>query len=217
VSTLILVRHAATAWTGRRYAGRSDPPLSADGRVQAARLAIELADSVTADVRLISSPSRRARATAASIASAAGPHPPVITIDDRWREADFGDAEGLTFDELMARYPDLGTRLAAGETGIDWPGGETADSLAARVRDALDDIAAATELVATPTLPADAESPDPRAITIVISHAGPIRVAVAMLTGTPPERVDPPAAGSVVRLELPVDVIEEAALLPSRR
>ena len=32
VAGIILVRHASTAWTGRRYCGRSDPPLSAAGR-----------------------------------------------------------------------------------------------------------------------------------------------------------------------------------------
>ena len=72
VAGIILVRHASTAWTGRRYCGRSDPPLNAAGRAAAADLARELATTLAPGTRIVTSPSRRAQATATAIASAAG-------------------------------------------------------------------------------------------------------------------------------------------------
>lgn len=202
MSTLILVRHAATALTGHRYVGRSDPPLSPDGHGQASALATELARSTGTKVRLISSPSRRARETAAYIAAAA-PGLRHIELDDRWREADFGAAEGMTFDELASSHPGLADRLAAGETGIDWPAGETADALAGRVQAAVADL---REALVTEDH-----------TTIVVAHAGPIRVAVAALTGTPLPLADGLAPASFIHLDLPADAGLGAALLPSRR
>ena len=128
---IILVRHAPTAWTGSRYCGRSDPPLDAAGVAVAHRLAGDLATTLAPGTRIVTSPLRRAHATAAAIADAAGIDD--IAIDDRWREADFGIAEGLTFEELERLAPDLARRLADGETAIDWPDGERAADLAARV------------------------------------------------------------------------------------
>ena len=80
---IILVRHAATAWSGIRYCGRSDPPLSEAGHAQAARLASTLGQALPTDARIISSPSLRARATAEAIAAAAGLGP--VEADERWR------------------------------------------------------------------------------------------------------------------------------------
>ena len=128
VAGIILVRHAPTAWTGSRYCGRSDPPLDAAGVAAARRLAGDLATTLAPGTRIVTSPLRRAHATATAIADAAGIDD--ITIDDRWREADFGIAEGLTFEELERLAPDLARRLADGETEIDWPDGERAADLA---------------------------------------------------------------------------------------
>jgi ribonuclease H / adenosylcobalamin/alpha-ribazole phosphatase len=177
---IILVRHASTAWTGRRYCGRSDPPLSAPGRAEAAQLAGDLAPTLTPGTRIVTSPSRRSHATAAAIAAAAGIAE--VTLDDRWREADFGGAEGLTFDELARVAPDIARRLAAGQTEIDWPDGERATEMAARVAEAWHDLVEAGAGV------------------VVVSHAGPLRLAIGLATGRTPEAVDLPAPGAVVRL-----------------
>ena len=177
---IILVRHAPTAWTGLRYCGRSDPPLDAGGRTAAARLAADLAASALPGTRIVTSPSRRARETAAAIADAAGITE--VTVDDRWREADFGIAEGLTFDGLATVDPDLARRLADGDTAIDWPGGETAGALAERVSAAWRDVVAHADGI------------------VVVSHAGPLRVAIALATGREPGTVDLPAPGDIVRI-----------------
>jgi len=98
VVDIILVRHASTSWSGVRYCGISDPPLSPTGLAEARRLAERLAPDLPPDCRIVSSPSRRALATASAIADAA--RAPGVSIDPRWQEADVGVAEGRTFDEL---------------------------------------------------------------------------------------------------------------------
>jgi probable phosphoglycerate mutase len=155
---LLLVRHAETAWTGVRYCGASDPPLSEVGRLTADRLAAALVHVVPPGTPIVSGPSLRTTDTATRIARRTGG---AITIDERWREVDFGEAEGLTFDEVAARWPALAADVAAGRTAIDWPGGEPAAGFAGRVTAAIAGLA-------------------PRPLTVVVSHAGPIRLATGI-------------------------------------
>ena len=178
---IILVRHAATSWSGVRYCGISDPPLSPTGLADARRLAVSLSRDLPADVRVVSSPSRRAVATATAIVEAA--HLPGVELDARWREADVGIAEGRTFDELSAIAPDVAAALARGDLEIDWPGGETHSSLAARVADAWADLVA----VGRPA--------------VVVTHAGPFMHARALGEDRPISRddlVEPAATGRVL-------------------
>jgi len=175
---IILVRHAATSWSGVRYCGISDPPLSPTGLADARRLAVSLSRDLPADVRVVSSPSRRAVATATAIVEAA--HLPGVELDARWREADVGIAEGRTFDQLSAIAPDVAAALARGDLEIDWPGGETHSSLAARVADAWADLVA----VGRPA--------------VVVTHAGPFMHARALGEDRPISRddlVEPAATG----------------------
>jgi broad specificity phosphatase PhoE len=178
--TVILVRHAPTAWSGRRYCGRSDPPLDVAGEMTAALLAGQLAPTLAPGTRIVTSPLLRARATAWAIASAAGIDD--VTVDDRWREADFGAADGLTFEELERLAPHLAQMLADGETEIDWPEGERAADLADRVAAAWREIAGAVDEV------------------VVVSHAGPLRMAIGLATGRPAGAVELPVPGAVIRL-----------------
>ena len=100
---VILVRHAATAWSGVRYCGVSDPPLSPTGLGEARWLAATLAGDLPPNTRIVSSPSRRAVATASAIVDAG--RLPGVELDPRWREADVGVAEGRTFEELELIAP----------------------------------------------------------------------------------------------------------------
>lgn len=181
---IILVRHAPTAWTGSRFCGRSDPPLDAAGMAAAQRLAGELATTLAPGTRIITSPLRRAYATATAVAKAAVIDD--ITIDDRWRENYFGIAEGLTFEELEHLAPDLARRLADGESEIDWPDGESAADLTRRITDAWADLVTAGAEV------------------LVVSHAGPLRIAIGLASGRTPGQVELPAPGAVIRLPLSV-------------
>lgn len=180
MADIILVRHATTSWTGSRYCGSSDPPLDDAGTAAARRLAVDLAATLAPGTRIVTSPLHRARATATAIADAAGIDD--ITTDDRWREADFGIVEGLTFEELEGLAPDLARRLADGETEIDWPEGERAAEVADRVTAAWREVVEAGEDV------------------VVVSHAGPLRIAIGIATARAPNVVDLPAAGAVNRL-----------------
>jgi glucosyl-3-phosphoglycerate phosphatase len=185
---VVLVRHAPTSWSGRRYCGRADPPLTEAGEALAERLAAELAARFApgvsgpspGTVRIVSSPAARARQTAGAIADMMPGA--AVEIDDRWAEVDVGIAEGLSFDELGVIAPDLAARLANGDAAIDWPGGESADALAERVSAAWRDLLQGT-------LP-----------TIVVSHAGPLRVAAALATDAPTEDVPFLEPGAFLRV-----------------
>lgn len=118
--------------------------------------------------------------TAEAIATAAGIA--TVEVDARWAEVDFGVAEGLTFDELATLDPELASRLAGGETEIDWPDGESAAALAHRVGAAWRDFVA------------------PGGRAVVVSHAGPLRIALALSTSRRASEVEVLAPGSAVRL-----------------
>ena len=197
---IILVRHASTAWSGVRYCGISDPALSPSGLAEARRLAESLAPTLAPDTRVVASPSRRAVATASAIADVARlagvPRLPGLELDERWREADVGLAEGRTFDELSVIAPGVAAALAAGQLEIDWPGGETHAALAARVASAWADLLA-----------------DGRP-AVVVSHAGPLMHACAIAQGRAVDRGDLIAPATARRLELPARS-PAAAVLPS--
>jgi broad specificity phosphatase PhoE len=194
---VVLVRHASTTWTGVRYCGTSDPPLSVAGRAEAACVAADLASWFVPGARIVSSPARRARATAEAIAVAARIGVP-IDIDSRWREADVGVAEGRTFEELVTIAPDVAAALAAGETAIDWPAGESAAALARRIAEAWRDIVV------------DARP------TVIVTHAGPLLHAQGLAVGRPLDARDLVPPGGAVRLEVPVVGPIGPTVLPSK-
>jgi broad specificity phosphatase PhoE len=123
-----LVRHAPTSWTGRRWCGRADPPLTVAGQRAAREVAERLRIEVPRDAVVVTSPARRARSTARAIASASGRE---VIVEPLLVEVDVGRAEGRTWDELSAGDPETAERIVSGGA-IDWPGGETAVEVAAR-------------------------------------------------------------------------------------
>jgi ribonuclease H / adenosylcobalamin/alpha-ribazole phosphatase len=107
------------------------------------------------------SPLRRARVTAEAVAAE---HELVPIVVHDLREIDRGDVEGLAFGE----YPDeVRSELLARPLSVRFPGGETYAELHARVLRALEEIVAAR---------ADGT-------VAVVSHAGPIRAALAAWLG----------------------------------
>lgn len=101
VRRIYLVRHGVTEWNKQfRYQGSADIPLSAEGEEQADRVGLRL--SQLRVERIISSPLRRAMGTALRIAER-------VDVDnvEQWedlREVDFGDWEGLTVREIVAKF-----------------------------------------------------------------------------------------------------------------
>ena len=180
--TLWLVRHAATAMTGARWAGsRSDPPLNDAGRAAADALASALVVRLPKETVVLASPARRAVETARPIAAALGV---AVEMDDDLREVDVGELDGLTFDETAARYPDLARRLLASDRDIDWPGGERVADLRARAGTAMARLDAAGA-----------------GTVVIVSHGGVIGELIATLAG--PDAVEDLwlEAGTAVSLE----------------
>jgi broad specificity phosphatase PhoE/ribonuclease HI len=133
-TTLWLLRHGETQHTvEKRFSGgRFDPELSEQGLRQADVTARFLARRGGVDA-VITSPLRRARATADRVAEDL--RLPVY-VDDRLRECDFGEWDGLTFDEVQQRWPEE-TAAWLASTAVAPPGGESFDQVAERVRAAL--------------------------------------------------------------------------------
>ncbi|HXV33808.1 MAG TPA: histidine phosphatase family protein [Gaiellaceae bacterium] len=126
---LVLVRHAETdsSLRGRCY-GRLDVPLSEEGHRQARGLGTALrAIPLTA---VYSSPLARALATAAPIAAGRGLEP--VAVDDL-REIDFGELEGLGYDEIRDSRPELFHRWMETPASVSFPGGESFGDLRRRV------------------------------------------------------------------------------------
>ena len=156
-TTILLARHGETDWNrDRRVQGHSDIPLNDTGREQAQDLAKQLSGEHLDAV--FASDLARARETA-EIATA-GTDLDVHELVDL-RERHFGTWEGLTDDDIRARFPES-------RTG-PWGDSETVDEMSARVVAALRAIA--VEHVGVTVL--------------VTTHGGPIR-AVLRAVGTEP-------------------------------
>ena len=103
MTKVFLVRHGATLWNiEKRAQGHADIDLSDEGRKQAAAVATELAHEELSAV--YSSDLKRAFDTAKTIADSHGLE---VIVDPDFREIDQGEWEGLTTDEIQARWPDL--------------------------------------------------------------------------------------------------------------
>ena len=98
---LLIARHGVTDWNVQgRLQGRTDIDLNAEGIRQARALASRLRPERIA--RLFSSPTRRATRTAMPIAEG---HGLSLEIDEDLHEGHMGLWEGLTWEEVAARYP----------------------------------------------------------------------------------------------------------------
>ena len=130
---LILVRHGATEWSSNgRHTGTTDLALTAQGRVQARDARPKVTARIGADQPSAnwSSPLQRARTTAEIVVGDGA-----FALDDRLREFDYGDYEGLTTTEIRQRAP--------GWTVWDGcPSGETVADVAGRVDSFLTDLRA---------------------------------------------------------------------------
>jgi|SRR6185437_8324407 len=132
-ATIYYVHHGETEWNhARRYQGRMDSPLTAEGRRQAERVAHLWARETAgaSELALVSSPLGRALATARVIASTLAL--PIAT-DKRLAEVSLGEWEGLTYAEIAARY----AAALVGTSRWDWyfraSNGESAANAAARL------------------------------------------------------------------------------------
>jgi ribonuclease H / adenosylcobalamin/alpha-ribazole phosphatase len=113
-TVLVLVRHGDTDHTKARvFSGSSgsDPVLNERGREQVAATAAWLAPLFDEPPAVITSPMRRTRESAAILADHLSAHHADLetVVDDGFIEASFGDWEGLTYQEVLERDPELFT------------------------------------------------------------------------------------------------------------
>jgi probable phosphoglycerate mutase len=139
--------------------GRSDADLTDRGRAQAERLAKLLAGWGVE--RVLTSPLRRARDTAAPIAAACDRG---VEVDERLIEVDYGEWEGRPFGDLepavVARW--------RGDGSFAPPGGESLETVAERVASFCE------------------ECLDDR-VVVAVSHVSPIKAAVTWTLRVAPE------------------------------
>lgn len=152
-------RHAeSVANASERWQGQSDSPLSEVGRAQAARLGARLREE-TFDL-VIASDLTRTVETATAIGAP-------FERDPIWREIDVGAWEGLSREEVLARYPSEVEALMRGED-VKVGGGESWADVRARIASAFERLVARLE---------------PDANVLVVAHGGVIHALVAHVFG----------------------------------
>lgn len=127
-STVLLIRHPESAWNRRGiYQGRRDIPLSPLGRLQAELVAARLAREQIAGI--VCSPLQRARTLADAIGRY---HRLVPQPDERLTEIGHGPWEGLTRDEVAARFPQMYAQWTERPESVRFPEGESLEDVHAR-------------------------------------------------------------------------------------
>lgn len=163
MATIVLVRHATTAATGKRLGGWT-PGVHLDdaGRDQAEATAERLAGLPVAAV--YASPLERTQQTARIVAK---PHGVRVRTRRDLGEVDYGDWTDRPLDEL--RREPLWATIQQVPSRVTFPGGGSIRGVQAQV------VAAIEEL-------ADAHGDD---TIVLVSHADVIKAAVAWLLGMP--------------------------------
>jgi probable phosphoglycerate mutase len=168
---VLLVRHGKTPTTGQVLPGRAPGlHLSDEGVAQAEAVAGRIAALAGTDgtgrtpVAVYASPLERTRETAAPIARALGLR---VRTERGLLECEFGEWTGGALAEL-AKRPEW-TRVQRAPSTFRFPGGESFPEMQARI------VAAVGRLVER----------HPGETVVAVSHADPIKAAVASAAGTP--------------------------------
>jgi broad specificity phosphatase PhoE len=170
---LYYVRHGLTDWNQQgRLQGRRDIPLNKHGRRQARRCGEILRDLLARERRApgdcgyASSPLMRARTTMDLLRTTLALAPDGYRLDPRLAEISFGEWEGLTYQDVLARDNDIVERREHNKWLFRPPGGETYEEVAARVG------------AWYASLDKD---------TVVTAHGGTARALIAFLGIAPPD------------------------------
>jgi broad specificity phosphatase PhoE len=164
MTELLIIRHAQTeANVAGRWEGWTDPPLTPTGRAQAEAIARRLAPEAGQIAVLYTSPLRRALETAQAIGAALDLEPTPV---EPLKEIHFGQLEGVSLQQMEARYPDLYARWQdKTDMAFRWPGGEQRAAFFTRA-------AQACQRILT-------RHPDDR--VVIVAHGGTIRACLAHL------------------------------------
>ena len=137
IKKITLVRHGKTGYSGR-YIGSRNVPLSTAGKKQIEEIQKYFKKSKTA--KIIASPMLRCRESCEILFSEQS-----VIYDNDLREVDFGRWEGLTFNEIAAKDPDLIPDWADCVNTFSFPEGESVSDFTCRVHVAADRIVAMSE------------------------------------------------------------------------
>jgi alpha-ribazole phosphatase len=160
MSRALFIRHAETEMAGR-YCGHSDPDVNAQGRAQLTKLAHLLSAEPFAMV--YSSDLRRAKRTAQAIAG--GRNIPQV-LRPALREIDFGDWEGMSWEQIEQLDPEYAQKWMAAYPHLPAPSGESFEAFETRILGEVDHLLQC--------------NPAPIA---VVTHAGVLRVILRRLLG----------------------------------
>jgi probable phosphoglycerate mutase len=159
----LFVRHGRTPTTGAVLPGRAPGlHLAEEGRAQAEAVAERVA-ALRGVAAVYTSPLERTRETAAPIAKRLGLK---VSVDKALLECDFGDWTGAELKKL-AKLPEWKT-VQRYPSGFRFPNGESFTEMQTRIT------AAAARLTAR----------HPGKAVVLVSHADPIKAAVAHALGT---------------------------------
>ncbi len=157
------MRHGDTELnSAERYWGHSDVRLSAAGLRQAEMLRERLA-AERVDI-IYSSDLRRASVTAETIAAR---HQLPVIICAELREINFGQLEGLTFEEISQFYPEVAKLWAERSPELEYPGGESLDEFSNRVSKYLSRL----------------EKHSAEETILIVAHSGVLRTLMCQLLG----------------------------------
>lgn len=170
MSRILLARHGETTLNrDLRYSGQLASPVTALGVEQERRLQARLLDAAIS--RVISSDIPPCSGLADRVASSRD-----LTAEhsSALREASFGDWEGLTYGEAMARDRQAMVAFNRDTAHVAPPGGESFADLAARARPLFDRLAR--------------EHRDREGALLLVSHGGTLRALLCSLLPLPLDR-----------------------------
>lgn len=172
VTRVYLIRHGETEGAdSRRYKGSIDVPLSESGIVQIKRLAHHMAQNSSNKLHAVyCSGLSRALKSAGIIAKPFNLDPVII---EGLRERDFGEWEGMSFDEIRERWPDAFDAWAADPVRFSPLQGESTLDVRERAMKAFNEIV----------------SGDNGGSIAIVAHGGINRVILSELLGIPLENI----------------------------
>jgi alpha-ribazole phosphatase len=167
-TTIWLVRHGLPEGADGHCYGQHDIPLSPEGIRQANEISKQLENQPLSHV--YSSALRRAVETARVLAE---PHHLTVHAIDEFAEIHFGDFEGLTYEEIRARYPDAFRDWMERPTETRFPNGESFSEMRTRVLRALELLLARHQ----------------QQSIAIVAHAGVVRILVAEALSIPHHQI----------------------------
>jgi len=157
-----LLRHGELVG-GVRYRGNTEAALTESGRHRMDALWRRLEKSVQS---IVTSPLARCREPAEVWAAQAGIS---VSIEPRIREMEYGAWEGLSREEIEARFPGMLARWRANPVGMQIPEAEDFEAFARRVQAGWRDILRTRQ----------------GKHVLVVAHSGSLRVILAHVLGAP--------------------------------